>query len=394
MKRHASALLLALGASLAGCAATVTPAPRSIAADGAAADVGIAATNAKPASLAATGATSALEATTATNVLEAFVDPSRLAPTPAAAPACRAETAKGFTGFYATDVWERGEVVLTFDDGPHPKGTPRVLDLLARHAMPATFFVVGRNIDRTTYPLIQRMVAEGHTLGTHSYSHDVHMTRVHAPDATHDDVVGQHRVTTMLIDLALLATSGDDFDAMFAEVFASPPAIWLSSRTIREHHATFAVRHADLLARRGFAAGSRPHDVLYSRPPGGGPYVEHDGAAGMKLHDRALAELSLVNVMWHDASGDTVPGQRSDLAFLTGNMARAAANGGVLLVHDYIRPDALAHALAAMAGSDAVRVIPIERAVEHKFGCSSRDLAASLRGAPSHDAAPAARASR
>ena len=270
-----------------------------------------------------------------------------------------------------------------------------MLDLLAKHDLPATFFVIGRNIDRDTYPLVQRIVAEGHTLGTHSYSHDVHMTRVVAPEASHDDIVGQHRVTTMLVDLALLATSGDDFDAMVVEVFESSPASWLSARTIREGHDRFAVRHAALLAARGFAAGTRPHDVLYSRPPGGGPYVQHDGSAGMKIHDRALAELGLLNVMWHDASGDTVPGQRGDFAFLTGNMARAAESGGVLLVHDYIRPDALAHALAAMATSDAVRVVPIEEAVEHKFGCSSRDLAASLRVAPAGtETADAARASR
>lgn len=387
MKRHASALLLALGTLLAGCAATAPAAPRATVADRVdAAPTGEG--SAKPTSLAARAPATDAAAIPAPNTLERFVDVAPSAP----APACRAETAKGFTGFYATDAWEKGEVVLTFDDGPHPKGTPRVLDLLAKHDLPATFFVVGRNINRDTYPLVQRIVAEGHTLGTHSYSHDVHMTRVGAPDATHDDIVGQHRVTTMLIDLALLATSGDDFDAMVGEVFEASPASWLSARTIRERHDHFATRHAAVLAARGFAAGTRPHDVLYSRPPGGGPYVEHDGAAGMKIHDRALAELGMVNVMWHDASGDTVPGQRGDFAFLTGNMARAAEAGGVLLVHDYIRPDALAHALAAMATSDDVRVVPIEEAVEHKFGCSSRDLAATLRPAPAD--ATAARASR
>ncbi|MES2304372.1 MAG: polysaccharide deacetylase family protein [Gemmatimonadota bacterium] len=61
-------------------------------------------------------------------------------------------------------------VALTFDDGPHPDITPRLLDALARHSMHATFFVVGREAER--YPaLVQRIVAEGHAIGHHSWSH-------------------------------------------------------------------------------------------------------------------------------------------------------------------------------------------------------------------------------
>src|SRR4051812_443266 len=61
-------------------------------------------------------------------------------------------------------------VCLTFDDGPHPELTPRLLDLLARLGVPATFFVIGQEVEK--YPeLVRRMVAEGHTVGNHSYSH-------------------------------------------------------------------------------------------------------------------------------------------------------------------------------------------------------------------------------
>lgn len=63
-----------------------------------------------------------------------------------------------------------GAVALTFDDGPHPEITPRLLDLLAAHQLRATFFVLGREVDR--HPaLVARMVAEGHTIGHHSYTH-------------------------------------------------------------------------------------------------------------------------------------------------------------------------------------------------------------------------------
>jgi peptidoglycan/xylan/chitin deacetylase (PgdA/CDA1 family)/glycosyltransferase involved in cell wall biosynthesis len=65
---------------------------------------------------------------------------------------------------------ESGSVCLTFDDGPHPEHTPRLLDGLRRQGVRATFFVVGRQAER--YPeLVRRIAAEGHTLGHHSYSH-------------------------------------------------------------------------------------------------------------------------------------------------------------------------------------------------------------------------------
>lgn len=62
------------------------------------------------------------------------------------------------------------EVALTFDDGPHPEHTPRLLDQLASHGITATFFVVGREAEQ--HPeLIRRISDEGHTLGHHSWTH-------------------------------------------------------------------------------------------------------------------------------------------------------------------------------------------------------------------------------
>jgi peptidoglycan/xylan/chitin deacetylase (PgdA/CDA1 family) len=62
------------------------------------------------------------------------------------------------------------ELVLTFDDGPWPTTTPKVLDALKRECVQATFFLLGRNVQ--VYPQIaQRELAEGHSLGHHSYSH-------------------------------------------------------------------------------------------------------------------------------------------------------------------------------------------------------------------------------
>ena len=78
------------------------------------------------------------------------------------------------------DIWQRlypygvfrtGEAVyLTFDDGPIPEVTPKVLEILARYDVKATFFMVGENIDK--HPEVFRQVVEaGHTIGNHTYNH-------------------------------------------------------------------------------------------------------------------------------------------------------------------------------------------------------------------------------
>ena len=62
------------------------------------------------------------------------------------------------------------EVILTFDDGPNPNVTPGILDALASHCFRATFFPIGLNAKR--FPeLVKRELAEGHSVGGHTYSH-------------------------------------------------------------------------------------------------------------------------------------------------------------------------------------------------------------------------------
>jgi peptidoglycan/xylan/chitin deacetylase (PgdA/CDA1 family) len=63
-----------------------------------------------------------------------------------------------------------GCACLTFDDGPHPEHTPRILDALKQAGAQATFFVIGRNAER--YPdLVRRMIHEGHGIGNHTFTH-------------------------------------------------------------------------------------------------------------------------------------------------------------------------------------------------------------------------------
>ena len=61
-------------------------------------------------------------------------------------------------------------VALTFDDGPHPPYTDRLLDVLAKHNVKATFFMIGDRIERHR-ETVYRAIAEGHQIGNHSYSH-------------------------------------------------------------------------------------------------------------------------------------------------------------------------------------------------------------------------------
>ena len=71
----------------------------------------------------------------------------------------------------------RKELVLTFDDGPWPGTTPKVLDALKHECVRATFFLLGRNAE--AHPaLARRALAEGHSLGHHTFSHPLldHMT--------------------------------------------------------------------------------------------------------------------------------------------------------------------------------------------------------------------------
>lgn len=63
-----------------------------------------------------------------------------------------------------------GEIALTFDDGPNPAWTPRLLELLARHDVKATFFLVGKYASEES--VLTRLIANaGHAIGNHTWSH-------------------------------------------------------------------------------------------------------------------------------------------------------------------------------------------------------------------------------
>ena len=87
---------------------------------------------------------------------------------------------------------ETGRVALTFDDGPHPVYTEKLLDGLKERNVRATFFVVGKNIPGNE-ELIRRMDQEGHLIGNHTYDH------VKICDMTGQDACSQVEKTSSLI---------------------------------------------------------------------------------------------------------------------------------------------------------------------------------------------------
>lgn len=66
----------------------------------------------------------------------------------------------------------RGMIALTFDDGPHPRYTRQILEILKREKIKATFFVVGENINYYDEGIIEEIINGGHELGNHTFNHE------------------------------------------------------------------------------------------------------------------------------------------------------------------------------------------------------------------------------
>jgi len=91
---------------------------------------------------------------------------------------------------------QEGALVLSFDDGPGPSLTPRILDLLAARGVHATFFPLGERARRSP-ELLDRVIAEGHEVGCHSERH-LHAVR-HGPFAAlRDALTGVHSLSRWL----------------------------------------------------------------------------------------------------------------------------------------------------------------------------------------------------
>jgi peptidoglycan/xylan/chitin deacetylase (PgdA/CDA1 family) len=114
------------------------------------------------------------------------------------------------------DARSPGRVVcLTFDDGPHPHNTPALLDVLARHAVTAVFFVCGARV--VEHPeIVREIVARGHVLGNHTMHHD------DLGDWAPDRVEADLRATNAAVRAAVPGASIPYFRAPYGRWGASP----------------------------------------------------------------------------------------------------------------------------------------------------------------------------
>lgn len=83
---------------------------------------------------------------------------------------CKTNDCSSHGSSAAPDKLPTKKIALTFDDGPSAEQTPRVLQILAKHNIKATFFVLGKNVANNK-ALLRKMVEQGHVVGSHSWSH-------------------------------------------------------------------------------------------------------------------------------------------------------------------------------------------------------------------------------
>src|ERR1700730_12672067 len=123
------------------------------------------------------------------------------------------------------------EIVLTFDDGPSAQTTPKVLDALAKECVKATFFLVGRNA-KALPALVKREIAEGHTVGHHTFSHPAATLRGLSEIAAQEEILRGFEAD----DKAAYGTASGAPKVRFFRFpgFADTPALmaWLSAKNI------------------------------------------------------------------------------------------------------------------------------------------------------------------
>ncbi len=111
----------------------------------------------------------------------------------------------------------RREVALTFDDGPYAELTPRILDILQRNHVPATFFVIGKNVE--AHPdIVQREATQGDEVANHTYDHQrlPQLTRAQIQAELHQDGLAIEKATGEPV--RLFRPPGGEYDATVLDV--------------------------------------------------------------------------------------------------------------------------------------------------------------------------------
>ncbi|MCA1453520.1 polysaccharide deacetylase family protein [Bradyrhizobium sp. BRP22] len=168
------------------------------------------------------------------------------------------------------------EVVLTFDDGPLPKYSNQVLDILASQCVKATFFIIGRQANANPQG-VRKLIAAGHTVGTHSQNHPLTFNKMSIEQARQEVDAGIASTVAALGDASKLAP----FFRIPGLLRAAAVEDYLASRGIQAWSADFPAddwRHIP---------PSRVYDLAIQR-------LEAKGKGILLLHDiqpRTVAAL-------------------------------------------------------------------------------------------------------
>jgi peptidoglycan/xylan/chitin deacetylase (PgdA/CDA1 family) len=126
-------------------------------------------------------------------------------------------------------------VALTFDDGPDPRSTPQLLDLLRAERIPAAFFCIGKKVEADP-ALAARIVQEGHLLENHSYAHS-HFTNFYSRGRLQRELV--------LTQSAILKATGVAPAYFRPPVGLSNPNTFRAARCLRLHVVGWTIRSLD-----------------------------------------------------------------------------------------------------------------------------------------------------
>lgn len=185
-------------------------------------------------------------------------------------------------------------IALTFDDGPHPEGTPAVLAELARAEAQATFFLVGEQVERMP-ALAAEIAAAGHAVGVHGYRHTLLLRR--SPASLRDDFARAEDV--------------------IGSAVGAPPTLY------RPPYGVFSLPALRLVRRLGWSPW------LWSR---WGRDWER-GATAMTIASRATRDLSAGDVvLLHDADHYSAQGSWRKTAAAVPSVLAAATQAGEPLV--------------------------------------------------------------
>ncbi len=117
------------------------------------------------------------------------------------------------------------KIALTFDDGPHPVYTPKLLDGLQKRGVKATFFVTGENAEANP-DIIKRMQEDGHLIGNHTYSH-IQLTRSNR-DTFKKELIKTNEVIKEIadVDASFVRPPYGSWDKSFEKELNMFPVLW------------------------------------------------------------------------------------------------------------------------------------------------------------------------